>query len=407
MPRQEHETLGAIADVTAEYVTTPAALEELCRDLDCRAWFALDTEFIREETYQARLCLIQVATDERIACIDPLALTDLEPLLAVLANPAVTKVLHSASQDLEIFYQRNGRIPAPIFDTQVAAPLLGYGDQPGFARLVEHLLGVTVDKSQTRTDWQERPLPAAALDYAANDVRYLVPLYRRIHAELERRGRLDWLAAEMAALTRPERYAFDPSRAWRRLKGVDRLPAAGRAAARDIAAWREERAREQDIPRGWVLRDDAVVDLARTRPKNRRQLDRIRGLKPQTLTRYGDDLLRLIAAARADSAPATVNGDRPEALDESGEALVDALTAVVRLRAAVEDLNPQTIAGRKELARIARGEPSEAVLAGWRHALVGPDLAAFLAGDHVLQADPAGHSLQIAERRAPSSDEEV
>lgn len=386
-------------DAETEMIQDAAGLRTLCDDLHASAWFALDTEFVRETTYWARLCLVQVATADRVACIDPLALDDLTPLFAVLDDPAVTKVLHSASQDLEIFHQLSGRIPTPIFDTQVAAPLLGYGEQAGFARLVENIVGVELDKSQTRTDWAERPLPAAAIDYAGNDARYLVPLYEHMHAELERRGRLDWVAPEMASLTRPERYERAADDAWRRLRGVDRLPGAGRAVARALAAWREETARANDVPRGHIVRDDVIIDVAKTRPKNRRQLERIRGLKGQALDRYGQRILEVVAKAREETPPEVTNGAAEAPLEAHEEALVDALNVVVRLRAAAEALNPQTVASRKDLARIVRGTAVAEALPGWRAALVGSELDDFLngrsqltVGADGLQVLPADHA---------------
>ncbi len=385
-----------IPSATTEMIADAPALRALCDELGTETWFALDTEFVREDTYWARLCLIQVATDRRVACIDPLALDDLAPLLGVLHDQNVTKVLHSAGQDLEIFHHLDGRVPAPVFDTQLAAPLLGFGEQTGFARLVETLVGVELDKSQTRTDWLERPLPAAAVEYAANDVRYLVPLYHAMHTELAGRGRLDWVAAEMAALSRPQRYERDTGEAWRRLKGVDRLPPGGRAVAQAIAAWREETARARDIPRGRILRDDVIVDLAKTRPKTRRQLERIRGLRGGALERHGERLLALVAAAREAAPPAPPGTEREPPLDAAGEALVDALTAIVRLRAAREDLNPQTLAGRKELARLARGTPIEEVLSGWRAAVIGTDLTEYLEGRSSLIAGSDGLRIELA-----------
>jgi len=383
-----------IPDATAEMVCDAPALRALCAELHQQPWIAVDTEFLREDTYRARLALIQVGTPTRIACVDPLALDDLQPFFEVLANPEVVKVFHSASQDLEIFHQIAGRIPAPIFDTQIAAPLLGHGDQIGFARLVEEVVGVELDKSQSRTNWLERPLPQAAIEYAGNDVRYLVPLYLHMHGELERRGRLDWLAPEMEALTRPERYERAAEDAWRRLRGIDRLPAIGRAIARDVAAWREQTARERDIPRGRVLRDEIIIDVAKTRPANQRQLERIRGLKGPALERHGRRLLELVASARAEDAPALDNGNREAPLDAAGEALVDALSALVRLRCASEDLNPQTVAGRKDLTRIVAGRPVEEVLGGWRAALLGEDINDLLTGRRVLAVGDRGLELR-------------
>lgn len=379
-------------------IDSPEALSAIAAHLRTCDWFALDTEFIREDTYWPRLCLIQVATDEHLACIDPLALDTLEPLLGVLYDPAVTKVLHASGQDLEIFHHLDGRVPAPVFDTQLAAPLLGFPEQAGFATLVETLLGVQLAKGHARTDWTERPLPAAALSYAADDVRYLVPLYREIRDALAARGRLGWLDAELVRLTDASRYERPPEDAWLRLKGVERLPGPGRAVARALAAWREREARTRDLPRGRILRDDALVDVARTLPRDHSQLRRIRALRGAGLERHGDTLLRLVAEAREQAAPEVERGGRTATpLDTQGEALVDALSALVRLRAAENDLNPATVAGRRELARIAAGERAADVLAGWRAALLADELDAMMRGGVALRVGDAG--LEAA--RAP------
>ncbi len=294
---------------TPEPITDANTLAATADRLRSAGWFALDTEFIRERTYWPHLCLIQVATDDLIGLIDPLRIDRLDPLLEVVFDADVTKVLHAAAQDLEIFHHLVGRVPAPVFDTQVAAPLLGHPEQAGFARLVESILGVQLGKGHARTDWSERPLPEAALAYAADDVRYLVPLYHAIHRGLAERGRLEWLDDEMARLTDPGRYERDAADAWRRLKGVDRLPEAGRAVVQALAEWREKQARDADIPRGHVLRDDAVVDIARALPRTRRQLGRIRSLKPNTLEQHRDTVLDLVAEARGRQAPQRDSGD--------------------------------------------------------------------------------------------------
>lgn len=375
---------------TPELITRSSDLESLAAHLREHGWFALDTEFIREKTYWPKLCLIQVATPLRLACIDPLACDSLEPLLDVLDDRSVTKVLHAAEQDLETFHHLSCRMPQPLFDTQIAAPLLGHPEQAGYARLVEAVLGVKLAKGHARTDWTERPLPADALAYAADDVRYLVPLYEALHAGLAERGRLEWLADDFRALTDPARFERPPADAWQRLKGFERLPPAGRAVAAALAEWRERTAREQDRPRGHILRDDALMDIARTLPADRRALDRLRSLRDNVAARHGERLLELVAEARERPAPAvdmtTRNGPN---LDTAGEALADALSALVRLRAAEEDLNPNSIATRRELARIVAGESVPTVLAGWRGWLIGAEIEAFLAGKLVLRHDPA------------------
>lgn len=380
-----------------EMITRSSELVPLAEQLRAHGWFALDTEFIRETTYWPRLCLIQVATTERVACIDPLACDSLEPLFAVLHDPQVTKVLHAAEQDLEIFHYLTGRVPAPLFDTQVAAPLVGYPEQAGFARLAEAVLDVRLAKGHARTDWTERPLPPDALAYAADDVRYLVPLYLALHEALEARGRLHWLDEDFRALADPARFERPASAAWKRIKGVERLPPAGRAVAAALAEWREETARERDRPRGFILRDDALLDIARTLPKDSRGLGRLRSLRSPVVDHHGDRLLELVAAARDHPPPPQhAPRDNPD-LDSAGEAAVDALSALVRLRAAREQMNPASIASRRELARIVAGEAVADVLAGWRAQLVAGEIEAFLAGETALRVEPGARTLRAVD----------
>ena len=234
--------------MNALYVDTPQALTQLCKQLQHSPWFALDTEFIREKTFYPRLCLLQVANTQHLACIDVLALNDLSPLLDILYDPASTKVLHSAHQDLEIFYHLRGALPTPIFDTQLAATLLGLGEQIGYAALVKTLLKIDLDKSQTRTDWSCRPLDPAQLSYAADDVRYLGQIYQQQRQELEQRQRLDWLTEDFTALCDPARYRVDVDQAWQRIKGQQRLRGVQLAVLRTLAAWREQRASSLDRP---------------------------------------------------------------------------------------------------------------------------------------------------------------
>lgn len=366
-------------------IDDPQALRERLAPLAGADWFALDTEFIREDTYWPHLCLVQIATRDDLFCIDPLALGDLQPLEALLYEPGVTKVCHAAGQDLEIFHHRYGRVPAPVFDTQLAAPLLGHPEQAGFARLVAAILGVELAKGHARTDWTRRPLPAEALAYAADDVRYLVPLYEHVRDALDARGRLEWLQPEFDRLVDPARYDPPVEAAWRRIKGADRLPERGRAALRGLAAWRETRARERDLPRGRIARDDVLIDIARRRPTTRDQLGQLRSVRGALAERHGDELLAVVAEAAETDAPAADARRRGVELDGHGAALVDLLSAVVRLRAEAADLNPASLAGRKELARIAGGEPAREVLAGWRAGLVADELEAVVAGRRGLR----------------------
>ena len=255
---------------------------------------AVDTEFMRESTYRAQLCLVQIASDTDCYLVDPLAGLDLAPLFATLADRARPKILHAARQDLEVLLQTGGFVPAPVFDTQVAAALLGLPPQAGYAELVARQLGHSIDKGQTRTDWSRRPLSAAQLAYAADDVHHLLQLHTELAMALEARGRSAWHAEECAALENPALYRTEPGDAWRRFKGLGRLRPPEQSVARALAAWREERAIASDKPRGWILTDEAVLALATLAPTTMAELEQVRALPPGVVRKRGDELLALV-----------------------------------------------------------------------------------------------------------------
>jgi len=380
------------------FVDTPEALAELATQLAGSEWLALDTEFIREKTYWPRLCLIQVSNGEIAAGIDVLALDDLGPLLEVLFEGHVLKVFHAARQDLEIFLHDWGRLPLPLFDTQPAAALLGHGDQIGYARLVKEVLDVDLAKDQSRTDWSLRPLDKAQLRYALDDVIYLGQLYTEMRGSLSDRDRLQWLAADFADLADPATYLPDPMRVWRKVKGRQPLRGNQLAVLQHLAAWREERARELDRPRKWILKDEVLVDLARRAPKDLAGLGKIRGLEPGVIRNQGDSLLELIAAARELPREQWPSDGRPGApLSHPQEALADLLSAALRLVAEQHQLSPTAIANRKELEKLVRGERDIELLHGWRRAVAGDTLLAVLEGRRTVLAGPDGPQLIDAE----------
>lgn len=375
-------------DASELYVDSPTALAELCRDLADSPWIALDTEFMREKTYRPQLCLLQVATPNRIACIDPLAIDDLTPLLDLLHAPERLKVLHAARQDLEIFYLLRGEVPGPVFDTQLAATLLGHGDQVGYGNLVRNVLGIELDKNQTRTDWSRRPLDAAQLTYAADDVRYLARLYPLMRDRLEALGRLEWLNEDFAALSDPSTYAVDADRAWTRISGSQKLKGRQLAVLQRLAAWREQRAQATDRPRKWVLADPILIDLARLMPTDLAKLGRIRGVESGLVSRHGETLLGLIREAKA--LPQTQWPERPGYLQLSPEqdALADAMMAVLRLRAGELQISASMLATRKDLERLAADESADLpVLHGWRREAAGEALLAFRSGQGRLRVE--------------------
>lgn len=366
--------------MTDLYIDTPEALTELCNQLRDSPWIALDTEFIREKTYYPRLCLLQVANEKLVACVDPLTLENLDPLLAILYDPAVTKILHCAHQDLEIFYNLRGTVPCPVFDTQIAATVLGQAEQVGYARLVKALLGVELDKSQTRTNWCHRPLKPAQIAYAADDVRYLREVYRLQRSRLEAGNRLAWLADDFAALCEPDKYQVHPRQAWRRIKGSRNLRGVQLAVLRALAAWREQRASAANRPRKWIIDDDALLDLARSMPGDKERFQLIRGLEPGLIKRHGDTLLELIATARTEPPEQWPSPSPRLQLSPEQEALVEAMLAVVHLRGSQMGVSPQTLASRKDLERLVAGDPDIPLLQGWRAALAGHEVQALLQG---------------------------
>jgi ribonuclease D len=352
----------------AALIESDEGLDAFCAAVRGAPFLTLDTEFVRVRTYYPELCLIQVAAPGRLACIDPLALGSLAPLLALLHDPATLKVMHAARQDLELFYLHDGRLPGPLFDTQIAAALLGFDEQVGYGRLVESLLGITLEKAHTRTDWAERPLSAEQLAYAAEDVSHLVALHERLRGQLTARGRLEWLLEDSAALLDPALYRIVPEDMWQRIKGHANLRAREqRAALALLAAWREREAMARNRPRQWVLRDAALLAIARMLPADRSRLARIPDLPRPLLERCAPVLLELVGQAHEADARELAH----EAAEPADPERLDALAAFVRERAAQYGLSQSVLAPRRELARLLRGERDLALARGWRAELIG------------------------------------
>lgn len=375
------------------WIETADALQALCTRLATSEWLALDTEFMRERTYYPKLCLVQVATPQMVACVDVLALTSLEPLLAVLDDTRILKVLHSARQDLEMFFNLNGQVPAPLFDTQLAASFAGFPDQAGYATVVQGVLGVNLEKSHTRADWTRRPLSPAVRQYAADDVRYLREIYPRLKHKLETGQRLDWLQAETARLMDPATYRPDPDNVWQRLRGLQRLKSRQLAAVKALAAWRERTAMQSDLPRQWVLKDEVLIDLAKQLPATTDELRSVRSLPESILTKHAEEWLAMIAAARGEAKLPPP----PQRLSAAQEALVDALMSVLRLQGAAAGVSPAQLASRAELEQLARGARDVPVLQGWRRQTAGRALLELLEGKTALAA--AGGALEIQTRK--------
>lgn len=353
------------APPTPPPLTARADIVALAARVRAAPWVALDTEFIRESTYFARLCLLQLATPDEIALVDPLA-ADIAPLLDALYAPGLRKVLHSARQDLELFYDLRGAVPENIFDTQIAVAFLGYDEQVGYGTLVQKLCGVTLDKSQTRTNWSLRPLSAEQLRYAADDVRYLRTLYPQVVDALAARGRSEWVAAECARLSDPALYANDLATIHLRLKQGHAFPPAVQQALRALLVWREEAARAEDLPRSWVLRDPDLIALAQQPPASVAALRN--GATLPAIARRAEAIVAALASARGHSEPVW---PAHSPLTEAQIKRVSSLSAIVRARAAASEIAAPLLATRKELERLVLGERDMPVLQGWRYEVVG------------------------------------
>lgn len=353
-----------------------ASLRSLVATWPPGAGLALDTEFVRERTYYPRLCLIQVAAADRLALIDPLAIADPGALLAPLTDPQRPKLLHAARQDIEALLPLTGTPLAPVFDTQLAAALLGFASQIGYADLVQQLLGVELAKGHARTDWARRPLSPEQLAYAADDVRYLPALAALLDERLAAAGRRGWMEEESAALTDISLYRVLPAEAWRRLKGLERLQPAAQLAIRALARWREERAMERDLPRGWVLPDAALHEIAQSRPRTREDLSRLASVPRATADRAGGEILKMLSedSVVADDLIAE-DGSRagPEQLRRL-KVLQQRLAAL----AGELGIQPEVLATRRELVALLRGERELPILSGWRRTIVGEPLLAAL-----------------------------
>lgn len=383
-------------------ITTTAELAVFCDALKGQPFVAVDTEFMRETTYWPKLCLIQAAAANAHAVIDPLAEgMDLEPFLAVLRDPAILKVFHAARQDVEIFNNLRA-MPQPLFDTQVAGMAAGFGEQIAYDALVRQMLKIELDKSSRFTDWARRPLSDAQLTYALADVTHLAELYPKLHQRLEREGRLAWVTDEMANLTDPANYDVDPENAWRRLR-PRRHTAKYLAVYKAVAAWRERTAQLRDQPRGRILKDEAIDELATQTPTDADALDRLRSVpKGFSGSRFGPDLLAAVREALKDpEAYAPVIERSRQAPSPAAGAVVELLKVLLKARAEEAGVASKLIATVADLEQIANDDHAATpALKGWRREAFGEDALKLKRGELALVLD--GTRVRVVEvRRAP------
>jgi ribonuclease D len=372
-------------------ITDSQTLADFCSAISDAPYIAVDTEFMRERTYYAQLCLVQVAYGDHAAAIDPLVEDlDLGPLRTLLLDEGIVKVLHSATQDLEIFLQKTGAIPSPVFDTQIAASVCDLGDQPGYAKLVSTLLGISIDKASQATDWSRRPLSERQIEYAIGDVTHLCKVYELLLAQLKKTGRGPWVDDEMKGLLEPSRYTVDPDEAFRRVK-VRRPKPRTLVVLRELARWREQMAIERNSPRGWIVKDEAMVEIAEHLPKGVEELARVRKLSAGT-AKGPDGKAMLDAVQRGLAIPKKDWPSVPPKQPKTNhDTLIVLLQALLTVRCEEHGVAPRLIANRAELSQVAAGVRTDVrCLTGWRNKVFGEDAIGLIDGRLALTGHQGG-----------------
>ena len=379
-----------MAYITAmDLITDNKTLAEFCAQLSTQRYVTIDTEFLRESTFWPQLCLIQAAGDGFEAMIDPLADNiDLQPFYDLLLNKDVLKVMHGCRQDVEIFHKMAGIIPAPLFDTQIAAMVCGFGDAVGYENLIKQTTGGKIDKGSRFTDWSRRPLSEAQLVYALADVTHLRGAFEILEEKLAENGRSAWLEEESALLSDPEIYEQKPENAWKRMKMQDRRPHV-LGVLIEVSAWRETEAQSRNVPRNRILKDDAIRELALQGPKDKKALSRLRAVpRGYENSRHAEPLLEAIARGR-NCEPDALPDMPPPPVNRPGIGpLVDLLKVLLKQRSEETGVAPKLIANVSDLERIASDEtPDVPALHGWRQEIFGQYALDLKAGKLALASD--------------------
>jgi ribonuclease D len=388
----------------AHYITDPPALENMCRRLQRSTRIALDTEFVGEDTFIPRLELIQIASTEESAAIDFPALGgqgSLDHLWTIICDPRIEKVVHAGRQDLELAALHAGKIPTPFFDTQIAAAMVGYGAQVAYASLVQRLTGKRLAKSHTFTNWSQRPLTKDQITYALEDVQFLLPIHDKLRARLRSLGREEWLYEEFSRLQASlgER-AREPQDRYQRIRGWDTLQPRAAAVLRELAAWRESEAKRRNIPRGRVLRDEVLLQLARQTPGSVEQVRAIRGIHPSEVDRSGETLLARIQRALTLPSSEWPEVPRERKPDPEATGQVEFLQAILKARALDEDISPSLLGTTSDLqtlvdAKQNRHQLNLPILQGWRRDLAGEALLNVLDGKMIVSIDQQTGKLRL------------
>lgn len=368
-------------------ITTKEALMEVCEEIDRAGRFSMDLEFIPERTYDPELCLVQVATDSSAHIIDPLVLRDLDPLWERVASPDILKVLHAAEQDLILVYSWSGLIPKNVFDTQIAAGFIGFGYPVGYGKLVQQVLGVQLTKTESFTDWMNRPLSKSQIEYALDDVHHLLPLYDKVMKKLASMKRVDWVEEECRRYAREAYYVKDRSNDFFRIKGANNLNRRSLAVLRELTDWRHLEAAKTNKPLRTILQDGTLLEFARRPPKEVSDLSRVRGIRPDQVRVYGAGLMKAIEAGMA-----VPDSDLPQwpqnRIPTKAELLIaDVLFTMLKVTCYQVDIAAELVATRSTLEALSRAyvddkldESSLPIVKGWRYDLAGKQLIEFLLG---------------------------
>ena len=369
-------------------ITDSDHLRRFCDEVRHERYVTVDTEFIREKTYWPVLCLVQVAGTEAQAAIDPLAEgIDLSPLLEILNDTRIIKVMHAARQDMEIFFHLSGQVPEPVFDTQVAAQVIGLGESVGYESLINKLLNRSIDKSQRFTDWSHRPLSQKQVDYALGDVTHLREAYEIMRQRIEEQGRLAWIAEEMEALHDAALYDVDPQSCWQRVKMRGANPKQlGRLKV--LAAWRETLAQTEDIPRVRILRDETLSDLVVNLPKEEEALKRVRSFPQHFKRQWKESFWKAVKEAEELPKEQWPSRERYDPLPRGGEEAMELLRLLLKLRAREFDVTPRLVADKDELEAFVRGHRELHMLHGWRMEVFGQKALDLVEGKLVFRFDP-------------------
>jgi len=372
-----------------DVIVSSPELASACARLGRHPFVTVDTEFMRETTFWPKLCVVQMAGPEEALIVDALApALDLSPLFRLMADARVTKVFHAARQDIEIVWNLGKLIPTPLFDTQVAAMVLGHGDSISYDQLVQRLTGDSIDKSSRFTDWARRPLSKAQLDYAVSDVVHLVAIYGKLKADLERSGRIEWVGEEMKVLTSPRTYTQEPEHAWERLKTRVRKPKE-LAVLIEVAAWREREAQARDIPRQRVMKDEAIAEIAMQQPRTPEAFAALRFLsRGFERSKTGEAILAAVAAGLARDPRALPRLTRPRPLSNGASATVELLKVLLRMSAERHGVAAKVLATTDDLEKIAADDAADVpALKGWRRELFGEQALRLKRGELALAVE--------------------